>query len=103
MGRDALADELILPIIATDRVLDARITSSYISRNRYDKLISILEAHLDARPENTQARFTLAAAYHRMGNSAKAIAELQEAAEIDPAVKADADALIQEIRAGTLQ
>ena len=103
MGRDALADELILPIIATDRVLDARITSSYISRNRYDKLISILEAHIEARPEHTQARFTLAAAYHRMGNSAKAIAELQEAAEINPAVKADADALIQEIRAGTLQ
>ena len=103
MGRDTLADELIAPVVATDSALDPRIASAYISRNRYDKLILILEAHLDARPENTQARFTLAAAYHRMGNSAKAIAELQEAAEIEPAVKADADALIQEIRAGTLQ
>ncbi|RJQ34741.1 hypothetical protein C4556_01990 [Candidatus Parcubacteria bacterium] len=103
MGRDALADELILPIIATDRILDARITSSYISRNRYDKLISILEAHIEARPEHTQARFTLAAAYHAAGNSAKAIAVLQEAIRVDPSIEVEANALIQDIRNGTSQ
>jgi cytochrome c-type biogenesis protein CcmH/NrfG len=51
-------------------------------------------------PNNIQYRFSLAAAYLATGNRSQSIAELREAARLDPRVKAQADILIAEIQAG---
>ncbi|HEY4514254.1 MAG TPA: O-antigen ligase family protein [Candidatus Paceibacterota bacterium] len=99
--QDKLADEILAPIIKSGTAADPRIAGAYASRGRYDKIVTIWKAHIAARPENIQARFTLAAALYASGKSTEAIAILEEAARLDPNSKAQVDSLIQEIRSGT--
>ena len=99
-GHDALADELLAPIIEEGVAADPRITAAYIERGRYDKVIAIWGARVKARPTEVQSYFTLAAAYYGAGNSARAIEVLESAVKAEPQAKAQADALIQQIRSG---
>ena len=98
---DALADELLAPLLEKGGAADPRIAAAYVSRGRYDKIAHIWEAHLKLVPSDSQAYFTLAAAYYGMGNSAQAIATLEKIAAIAPGAKAQADALIEQVRNGT--
>jgi O-antigen ligase/cytochrome c-type biogenesis protein CcmH/NrfG len=100
--QDALADQLLAPLIASGKAADNRILSAYASRNRFDKLQPIWEAHVKASPDDIQGYFTLAAIYYQNGNSAKAIQELQQAETLSPAVAQQAESLIDQIRKGTL-
>ena len=98
---DALADELLAPLLEKGGAADPRIAAAYVSRNRYDKVAKIWEAHIKLNPNDAQAYFTLAAAYYGMGSSAQAISTLEKIATIAPGAKEQADALIQQIRSGT--
>src|SRR3989344_4798855 len=100
-GSDALADELLAPVIASGNAADVRIAAAYVTRKRYDKIATIWEARVLAQPQDSQGYFTLAAAYYAGGNSAKAIDALQRAVAATPSVKAEVDALIEQIRNGT--
>ena len=100
-GNDALADELLAPVIASGNAADVRIAAAYVTRKRYDKIATIWEARVLAQPQDSQGYFTLAAAYYAGGNSAKAIDALQRAVAATPSVKAEVDALIEQIRNGT--
>ncbi len=103
MGRDQLADELLAPLLASGDAADPRIASAYVSRRRYDKIAAVWEARVAAKPDDLEAYFTLAAAYYGAGNSQRAIGILEEAGRIAPGAKAQADALKEQIRAGTVQ
>ncbi|MEY4747508.1 MAG: hypothetical protein RLZZ416_557 [Candidatus Parcubacteria bacterium] len=103
LGQDALADELLAPVIPSGQALDAGVLGAYVSRNRYDKIVSLLETHLAASAGDSQAYFTLAAAYYSMGNREKAIQALERAKAAIPATSAQADALIQDIRSGKIK
>ena len=98
---DALADELLAPLLEKGGAADPRIAAAYVSRGRYDKIAQIWEAHLKLVPNDAQAYFTLAAAYYGMGNSTLAISTLEKIAAIAPGAKAQADALIEQVRNGT--
>ena len=100
-GDYATADGLLAPIIASGDAADSRIAAAYVSRGRYDKIVPLWEARVKARPNDTQAYFTLAAASFGAGNAAHAIEVLQAVGRIDPSAKAQADQLITEIRNGT--
>jgi len=101
-GKDALADEILAPIIESGQAADARIAAAYVSRGRYDKIVEIWSARVKAVPTDAQSYLTLAAAYYQMGNSARSIEVLQELGATVPEAKVQADTLIGEIRSGTL-
>ena len=98
---DALADELLAPLIPSGQAADPRIAAAYVSRGRYDKVALIWESRVAAYPNDSAAYFTLAAAYYGIGNHARAIAVLEKASTLSPEAKAQADALIKQIRDGT--
>ncbi len=100
---DALANELLAPIIPTGAAADARITSAYLAQKRYDKIAAVWEPYVKAHPENVQGYFTLAAAYYGMGERTKAIASLEAASKLSPDVALQAAGFIEQIRNGTLQ
>lgn len=100
--KDAEAEALLAPIIASGEAADARIASVYAERGRYDKIIAIWEAHISAQPSDMQAYFTLAAAYYAANNSGKAIATLELAKKQNPAVAPQVDQFITQIKNGTV-
>ncbi|MBI4088396.1 O-antigen ligase family protein, partial [Candidatus Kaiserbacteria bacterium] len=100
-GKDALADELLAPLIPTGEAADTRIAAAYVTRGRFDKIAAIWEAKVKASPTDQQAYLTLAAAYYEAGNTAKAIAVLRDAEAAFPSQKDQAEKLIQEIQNGT--
>ena len=99
--QDALANEILAPIMESGGAADTRIAAAYASRGRFDKIAEVWEARVKANPTDAQAYFTLAAAYYQTKNSARAIAVLQDVGSKIPAVKEQADELIQQIRSGT--
>ncbi len=101
-GKDALADDLLAPILATGEAADPRITSAYLSGKRYDKIAVVWEAHVKAKPNDAQGYFILAVAYYGMGNRAKAVSVLEAASTLSLDVARQAAALIEQIRNGTV-
>lgn len=102
-GNDALADELLAPVIPTGEAADPRIASAYLQTKRYNKIAVIWEAYVRVHPADPQGYFTLAAAYYGMGDRTKAIAALQAASKLSPDVALQAAAFIEQIRGGTLR
>jgi len=100
---DALANELLAPIIPTGEAADARITGAYLAQKRYDKIALVWEPYVKAHPQEVQGYFTLAAAYYGMGERAKAIAALEAASKVSPDVALQAATFIEQIRNGTLR
>jgi tetratricopeptide (TPR) repeat protein/O-antigen ligase len=101
-GKDAEADVVLAPVIATGQAADQRIGQAYAARNLYSKIIPLWEARIKAQPEDAQAFFTLAAAYYAAGNSVQAIATLQLAAQKHPGAAAQVETYISQIRSGTV-
>lgn len=101
LGQNALADELIEPLIQSG-TLDNRIAGAYASVKRYDKIIELWEAHLAQTPSDVQGHFTLAIAYYASGNTARAIQILEEAARTFPAAAPEAEKVIGDMRSGAL-
>ncbi|MEK7107253.1 MAG: O-antigen ligase family protein, partial [Patescibacteria group bacterium] len=98
--QDRLADEILGPIVQTGAAADPNIASAYVSRGRYDKIVEIWRERVKALPKDIQARFTLSAALVGAGQSAQAIAELEEVKAIDPSVKAQVDEFIKQVQSG---
>jgi len=102
-GQDAAADDLLAPLIERGAGANTEIAAAYVARGRYDKIVEIWKARTAFAPDDIQAHFTLAAAYNEMGRQSEAIAALQEAARLNPSARAEIDALLQQIRSGTLK
>jgi len=101
--RDSLAEELLEPVVESGEAADQRVLAAYVSRGRYDKIIEIWGARTQARPSDVQAHLTLAAAYNEVGDTASAIATLQNLKEVAPTATEQADAFIEQIRGGTAE
>jgi tetratricopeptide (TPR) repeat protein len=100
-GDDATADQLLAPITASGEAADSRIAAAYASRKEYSKIIPLWQAHIAVDPTDSQAYFTLAAAYYAGGQSAQAISELKAVEQVDPSSVSQAQTLIQQIQSGT--
>ena len=98
--QDKLAEELLLPIYGTMLIPDDRIINVYVERKEYEKVISIRKASLKNNPENPQLRLTLAAAYLKIGERDKSVAEIREVIKLYPDFKAQGEFYIKEIQAG---
>ena len=99
-GDNELAAELFKKAEPGQLLFDDRLLSAYYMIADYPSVTTILEARVQADPNNTQSRFRLAAIYFQVGQKTKSIEQLRKAAEIDPNLKAQADYLIGEIQAG---
>ena len=102
-GGDALATELLAPVIPTGEAADPRIASAYLQLKRFDKIAVIWESYVKVNPTDPQGYFTLAAAYYSMGDRTKAIAALEAASKLSPEVALQASTFIEQIRNGTLR
>ncbi len=100
---DALANELLAPIIPTGEAADPRITAAYLAQKRYDKIAAVWEPYVKVHPQDVQGYFTLAAAYYGMGDRTKAIAALEAASKLSTDAALQAAGFIEQIRNGTLQ
>ena len=100
---DALADDLLSPVIPTGEAADSKVAGAYADRGLYQKIVTIWEARIAAQPSDVQAYFTLSAAYYAMHDTQHAIATLQKAEEVNPAAKKQADSLIEQLQSGTLK
>jgi len=100
-GQAAAAEALLAPYIESGSAADPRILSAYRTKNQMLRAIPIWEASIRANPEDAQGYFTLAAIHYLSGNSAKAIAVLEDAKRKLPGIAVQADPVIEQIRAGT--
>ena len=95
------AEELLRPQIVDGSAADDRILAAYVERGRYDLIVPIWLAAIEARPTNMQYYATLAAVYYKLGERQEAIAILQKAIEVEPSVATQFSVLIEDIRKGT--
>jgi O-antigen ligase/tetratricopeptide (TPR) repeat protein len=101
---DATADKLLTPaVIASGVAANQQLAAAYASRNQYGKIIPIWTAEIAVNPSDTTAYTTLAAAYYETGNSAQAIAVLQQLAKVSPSSSDQVKAFIQQIQSGTIK
>ncbi|MBI5456384.1 O-antigen ligase family protein [Candidatus Kaiserbacteria bacterium] len=103
VGDAAVENEMMNVLLEKGGALDPRILSAYAAKGRYDKIAQVAAAYIGTHPNDLQPRLTYAAALYKMGDRERAIEALQELKLAVPASAAQADALIAEIRAGTLQ
>lgn len=95
--RSAEADEVLRPVLG--EIKDARLAAAYAGKDQYGKIIEIWSAYAENHPDDIEARFVLASAYYAAGNAAAAIRELEAVKAEFPAHGAQADQLIQEVKA----
>lgn len=98
-GAVALSDELVAPLIA-EGVVDQRLVAGYVARGDYERAARLWEGKARVNPTDAQARLATAASYFAAGNNARAIAVLEQLGIDIPEVKAQADALIADIKSG---
>lgn len=103
IGQEALADELLAPIRGTGLVADQKIASAYAARNEYAKIIPLWEEKINSGTTDIQSYFTLASAYYIIGKKDKSIQTLRASEAVNPAVTAQAESLIDQIKKGTLK
>lgn len=102
-GNEAIEREMIPILIEHDQSLELRILSAYATKGRYDAIAALALARIEKKPQELQPRLTYAAALYKMGEKNRAIAALENLKLALPSSAAQADSLITEIRAGTLQ
>ncbi len=102
-GNEAVEREMIAVLIEQGESLEPRVLSAYATKSRYDAIASLAAARIEKNPQELQPRLTYAAALYKMGERSRAIAALENLKLAQPSSAAQADSLIAEIRAGTLQ
>lgn len=102
-GKYALADELVAPMIERDIAFNSRVVNAYAAAKRFDRIVTIMKAHAERNPADGQARFSLAAAQYAAGNTAAAIATLEQAAKDIPSIADQVQGFIKSIKDGTAQ
>jgi len=100
LGEDELAEELLVPKFKTTLVDDNRIIQAYFTTKQYQKVVSILEKHIENKPNDLQSRLSLASTYIELGQRAKAIALIQEVINLNPDFKDQGEYYIQQINLG---
>lgn len=100
-GNSREAEAILAPFVESGTAADTRILSAYRSQGLVSRAVPLWEAKVAANPQDAQSYFTLAAIHYMNNDKARAIAALEEAKRVVPAVTADADSVIQQIRSGT--
>ncbi len=95
-GKDEIVDELSggkLPF-------DQRILSAFVNTGQFDKAANQLEFLVIDEPANPQAHVSLGIVYANIGRRNESIRELQKAAELNPALTAQVEDAVRQLRSG---
>ena len=103
MQQDALADEIVQPLLEKGEAADQRLINAYLQRKQFNKIADIWASRMRVIPDDPQPRFALAASYHAAGEKQKAIEVLEQAARDIPSIASQVTTLIQQIKDGTAQ
>ncbi len=99
-GEFALAEQLLVERFGTLAVPDTQLINAYVSINRYDLARDAWLVRIKNRPEDQQARLSLAAVYLALQEEALAIETIEDAILINPDFKEQGEVFIREIQAG---
>ncbi|PIT91010.1 hypothetical protein COU17_02840 [Candidatus Kaiserbacteria bacterium CG10_big_fil_rev_8_21_14_0_10_49_17] len=100
-GNSALADELLTDEYKTAAyVQNDYLLQAYASKQQFNKVKEVWETRISAQPENPRAYLGLAGAELALGNREAAIAAIEKAMELDPSLKEQGEAAIDDIKAG---
>lgn len=99
-GQSDLSDKLISSLSGEGRALDDRFLQAYVTMKQYDHVLPILQGKIAKDPNNFQTYINVAQTYLQLGYNERAIKEIQTAETLNPEIKTQADAFIQQIRAG---
>ncbi len=100
IGRDDIAEKLLIPLYGTTLVPEQGFANAYQIRGRFDKVASILEKILEENPNDAQSHLSLAAAYVEMGKRQAAIPLIEKTIKLSPDFKAQGEELLDRIRRG---
>jgi tetratricopeptide (TPR) repeat protein len=101
-GNFELSDRLLMEEYHTTAINEERFIRAYSDAKRYDVLEQIFTARIAENPDDMQARVSLAATYHELGNDARAIEVLEAAVAQKPDFKEQGEKFIEDIRTGNL-
>lgn len=94
-------EKLLKDRFGTAEIYDSRLIDAYLYRGRTDRVAGILEARLKEAPDG-QVCFSLAAAYLKVRDASRSIETLVRCGNLFPETQSQAEALIEEIRRGTI-
>ncbi|MBX4197928.1 O-antigen ligase family protein [Candidatus Parcubacteria bacterium] len=97
---DALVTEILKPLPRKTVVNSDQLIQAYYRTGQTKKVIDLLKERVALSPNDIQNHISLAAGYLLIEDRKNAVAELNKAAEIQPAFRAQADEYIKEIEAG---
>jgi O-antigen ligase len=100
IGESNEAQTLVDEIMADGSSPPEDLIRAYASQQQYGKIIELWNKRLEHEPLDVAALFSLALTYNAAGRPGDAIVLLEETAARIPAIQAQADALIQQIRTG---
>ncbi|MBI2476240.1 MAG: O-antigen ligase family protein [Candidatus Taylorbacteria bacterium] len=94
------AEEILQPLNLESVLNDQRLIIAYFSSGFYGKALESLNFLIKKEPNNPQYYLSRAAVEAALGNRSAAIADLNKAAAINPAAKAQVDKYIEQVKAG---
>ncbi len=99
-GQQELANKLLESLPENERVFDDRFLQAFVVVKQYDQAVALLQAKIAQDPNNFQNRISAAQIYLQMNYREQAIKEIQAAVTLNPSIKTQADAYINDIRSG---
>jgi O-antigen ligase/tetratricopeptide (TPR) repeat protein len=102
-GQKSQADALLTERFGTVLVDNQQLLTAYAQTKQYDRIIGIWKIRVANSPDDPQTHIGLATAYFVSHDNANAIAELEKAAQISPALAPQINSIIAQIKNGTLK
>ncbi len=102
-GKSKEAEALVKKHYGTEIIGDTKYVNAYAAIGDFVKLTKVWEKIIEDNPTNFQYGLSLASAYIKTFQDAKAIEQLQKLIELDPNFKNQGEAYIKQIKEGKLQ
>jgi len=102
-GNKAQGDALLMEGFGSVLLDDMRLLQVYTNLKWYDRVIGIWKLRTEIYPKDSKIRVEFAKAYFAMGDTVNTIAQLKQAAALDPNIAGQVAQLITQIQNGTLK
>ncbi len=98
--KDKEAEKILLEKYGTTVVADERLLQAYLNVKNYKKALPISSLLVEKEPQNVKHRFALAVSEYKLGQTSKAITDLNMIVKIQPGAKDQIDGYIKLMLAG---
>ncbi len=94
------AERILMESYGTTVIPDERLLQAYINTNNFKKALPIVELLIEKEPRNVKHHFALGIILYKLGQTTKAIAELDLIVKMEPSTKGQIDEYIKLMKAG---